>query len=153
MRIASTLEVPPPNLQPLYNMPEANDLMRRAITYKDKGWGTNYIDNQRRAEILLQQMLTKHPQCNKIDEAAYMLGELYESSAFKQYPRAAIYYERCFQWNNKTHHDARQRSARLYERLGERNKAVDIYKEIVNHETDPRRIEEAQRKLAELKAK
>jgi tetratricopeptide (TPR) repeat protein len=147
------LEVPPPNLQPLYNMPEANELMRRAIGYKDKGWGTTYIDNQRRAEILLQQMLTKHPQCNKIDEAAYMLGELYESSAFRQYPRAAIYYERCFQWNPKTHHDARLRSARLYERLSERGKAVEIYKEITLHETDPKRIDEANRKLAELKAK
>jgi hypothetical protein len=147
------LELPPPNLQPLYNIPEANDLMRRAILYKDKGWGTTYIDNQRRAEILLQQMLTKHPQCNKIDEAAYMLGEVYESSAFRQLPRAAGYYERCFQWNNKTHHDARQRAAHLYERLGEKNKAIEIYQEITQHETDPKRLEEAQRKLAELKHK
>jgi len=98
-------------------------------------------------------MLTKHPQCNKIDEAAYMLGDLYESSAFRQYPRAAVYYERCFQWNPKTNYDARLRAARLYERLGERNKAVDIYREITTHETDPKRFEEAQRKIAELKGK
>src|SRR5262245_28563413 len=42
------LDVPPPNLQPLYNIADANELMRRAINYKDKGWGTDYIDNQRR---------------------------------------------------------------------------------------------------------
>ncbi len=146
-----SLDVPPPNLQPLYNIPEANDLMRRAIGYKDKGWGTDYIDNQRRTEVLLQQLLTKHPQSNKIDEAAFMLGDLYESRAFRQSNRAAVYYERCFQWNPKTHHDARQRAARLYERLGERNKAYDIYKEVTQFEHDPKHIEEANKKMADLK--
>jgi len=144
------LDVPPPNLQPLYNIPEANELMRRAILYKDKGWGSDYVDNQRRAELLLQQLLSKHPQSNKIDEAAYMLGELYESKAFRQNARAAVYYERSFQWNTKTHHDSRFRAARLYERLGERNKALEIYKDITTHEHDPKRIEEAQKKIAEL---
>jgi len=144
------LDVPPPNLKPLYNIPEANELMRRAILYKDKGWGTDYTDNQRRAELLLQQLLSKHPQSNKIDEAAYMLGELYESRAFRQNGRAAVYYERSFQWNPQTHHDSRVRSARLYERLGERNHALEIYRDITTHEHDHKRIEEAQRKIAEL---
>ncbi len=147
------LDVPPPNLVPQFNIPEANELMRRAILYKDKGFGTDYIDNQRRAELLLQQLLSKHPQSNKIDEAAYMLGDLYESRAFRQYSRSAIYFERCFQWNPKTHHDARMRAARLYERLGERNKAIEIYKDITTHEHDPKRIEEAQKKITELNGK
>lgn len=145
------LDVPPPNLQPLYNIPEANELMRRAISYKDKGMSTSYIDNQRRSELLLQQLLSKHPQSNKIDEAAYMLGDLYESRAFRQNSRAAVYFERCFQWNPKTHHDARMRAAHLYEKLGERNKAVEIYKDITTHEVDPKRVEEAQRRITELK--
>ena len=83
------------------------------MSYKDKGWGTDYIDNQRRAELLLQQLLSDHPQSDKISDAAYQLGDLYESKAFKQYDRAAHYFERCFEWNPKTQFDARLRAARL----------------------------------------
>jgi hypothetical protein len=147
------LDVPPPNLQPLYNIPEANELILQAITYKDKGWGTDYVDNQRRAELLLQKMLTKHPQSNKIDDAAYMLGDVYESKAFRQLPRAAVYFERSYQWNPKTRLDGRLRAARLYERLGEKSKALAIYKEIQAQEIDPKHHEEAKRKVAELSGK
>lgn len=145
------LDVPPPNLQALYNIPEANDLYRRALLFKDKGWGSDYTLNQRRAELLFQQMLSKYPQSDKISDAAYQLGEIYESRAYRQYSRAAKYFERCFQWNSKTQFDARLRAARIYERvLNERVRAIEIYREIVTHETDPARLEEAQRKLTEL---
>jgi TolA-binding protein len=147
------MELPPPNLQSNYNIPEANEIYKQAMTFKDKGWGTDYVDNQRRAEKLLQQLLTDHPQSDKISDAAYQLGDIYESKANKQYDRAAHYFERCFQWNPKTQFDARLRAARLYERnVGERNHAIDIYREIVNRETDPKRIDEAQKRLAELSA-
>ena len=78
--------MPPPTLQANYNIPEANELYRRAMAYKDKGWGNDYIDNQRRAELLLQQLLTNYPQSDKIGDAAYQLGDIYESKAYKQYP-------------------------------------------------------------------
>ncbi len=147
------LDVPPPNLQANYNIPEANELYKQAMTYKDKGWGNDYIDNQRRAELLLQKLLSDHPQSDKISDAAYQLGDVYESKAYKQYDRAAHYFERCFQWNPKTQFDARLRAARLYERnVGERNHAIQIYQDIVNRETDPKRIEEAQKRLADLSA-
>ena len=77
------------------------------MKFKDKGWGQDYIDNQHRAELLFQQLLTNYPQSDKISDAAYQLGDIYESKAFRQYERAAAYFERCFQWNPKTHFDAR----------------------------------------------
>ena len=145
------LDVPPPTLNGQTNVPEANKLFTRALEFKDKGWGTDYIDNQHRAEILFQELLTKHPQCNKIDDAAYMLGEIYESKAFKQPRRAAQYFERCFQWNPRTHRDARIRAARIYDReLHERTRAIELYREVTTHETDQRRLQEAQRRLADL---
>src|SRR5260221_5733938 len=75
------LEVPPPTLQANYNIPEANELYRRAMVFKNKGWGTDYIDNQRRAELLLQQLLSNYPQSDKISDAAYQLSDSYESRA------------------------------------------------------------------------
>ncbi|MGE3805818.1 MAG: tol-pal system YbgF family protein, partial [Gemmataceae bacterium] len=145
------LDVPPPTLQAAYNVPAANELYMRAMSYKDKGWGQDYTDNQRRAEILFQQILTSYPQCDKIDDAAYQLGEIYESKAYKQYRRAASYYERCVQWNPNTQFDARLKAARLYDRvLSERQKAVDLYRQILTHSTDPKVIAEAQKRLADL---
>jgi TolA-binding protein len=145
------LDVPPPTLQAAYNIPEANELYRKAMTYKDKGWGTDYIDNQRRAELLFQQLLTSYPQSDKIADTAYQLGDIYDSRAYKQYKRAAVYFERCFQWNPNTQFDARLRAARVYDRnLNERGHAVELYREIITHETDPKRIQEAQKRLTEL---
>lgn len=148
------LDVPPPNLQALHNYPDANELFRRAMTFKDKGWSNDYIDNQRRAELLFQQLLSNYPQSDKISDAAYQLGDIYESRAYRQYGRAASYFERCFQWNPKTNFDARLRAARLYERnLNERARAIEIYRDIVQHETDAKRLEEAQARLASLAGK
>jgi TolA-binding protein len=147
------MDAPPPTLKPQYNIKEANELYVQAMEYKDKGYGTDATDNQHRAELLLQRLLTQHPQSDKIDDAAYQLGDIYESKYYKHYDRAAVYFERCFQWNPKTHFDARLRAARLYERLNERNKAVEIYKDVINRETDPKRLDEARKRLAELTQK
>lgn len=148
------LDVPPPTLQAAYNIPEANELYRKAMTYKDKGWGVDYIDNQRRAELLFQQLLTNYPQSDKIGDTAYQLGDIYESKSYHQYRRAAQYFERCFQWNPNTLWDARLRAARLYDRqLAERARAMELYREITTHETDPKRLQEAQKRLTELSGK
>jgi len=145
------LDVPPPSLRPSVNITEANKLYTQAMSYKDHGWGNDYIDNQRRAEILLQQLLTQYPQSTKISDVAYQLGDVYESKAFRQYHRAALYFERCFQWNPNTQFDARIRAARIYDRhTQERVKAIDLYKEVKTHETDPKRIAEADKRLADL---
>src|SRR5207248_538421 len=110
------LDVPPPTLRATVNIPEANKLYARAMLFKDKGSNTDYLDNQRRAELLFQEILSKYPQSTMIDRAAYMLGDIYESKIYKQYRRAAMYFERAVQWNNTTHFDARLRAARLYDK-------------------------------------
>jgi tetratricopeptide (TPR) repeat protein len=146
------LDVPPPTLSGTYNIPEANELYRRAMTYKDKGWGGNdYVDNERRAELLLQQLLTNFPQSTRISDTAYQLGDIYEGKANKQPRRAAMYFERCFQWNNKTHFDARIRAARLYDKAQlDRGRAIELYKDVKLHEIDQKQIEEADKRLLEL---
>lgn len=145
------LEVQAPTLKAAVNVPEANELYRRALAYKDRGWGNDYVDNQHRAELLLQQLLNNYPQSDKIGDAAYQLGDIYESRVYKQYRRAASYFERTFQWNPTTQLDARLRAARLYDRnLIERKRARELYQEIMTHDTDQKRLAEAQRRLTEL---
>ncbi len=146
------LDVPPPNLQGTSNIPEANKLFTWALSFKDKGWANNdYLDNQRRAELLLQELLSKYPNSDKISDAAYYLGDIYESRAYRQSRRAAAYFERCYQWNPRTQHDARIRAARIYDRsLNDRAKALELYREVTTHEIDARRIQEANKRLQEL---
>jgi tetratricopeptide (TPR) repeat protein len=145
------LDVPPPTLKPEYNIPEANELYRKATAYKNKGWVGTSDDNLRRAEILYQQLLSDYPQSDKIDDTAYQLGEIYESRTFKQYRRAASYYERCFQWNPNTETEARFKAAELYDKtLQDRGKAIQLYREVTNHDADQARVEKAKRRLAQL---
>jgi tetratricopeptide (TPR) repeat protein len=144
-------DVPPPSLRAEQNIPAANELYRAAMAYKDRGFGTEYVLNQRRAEILLREILEKYPNSDKIADVAYQLGELYESRAFRQYDRAARYFERAYQWIKGGRTDARLRAAIIYDRyLNDRNKAIQLYREHIAHDTDPDRIRQAERRLAEL---
>jgi tetratricopeptide (TPR) repeat protein len=149
-------DVPPPTLQPKQNITEANNLFRRAVDYKArKATGDEWIDNQRRAEILLQAILEKFPESDKIAEAAYHLADIYEHYRPRpQFDRAAAYYERSFQWNKASATDARLRAARIYDRqLKSLDKAKELYKAVMNHDTNPARVEEAEKRLKEMSAR
>ena len=144
-------DVPPPTLEAKVNVREANDLFKQAIEYKGKGTGTDYTLNMRRAEVLLREILEKYPSSDKIADVAYQLAEVYESRAYKQFDRAARYYERSFQWIKGARTDARLKAALLYDRqLNERSKAVELYRDVIVHDTDAERIKLAEKRLAEL---
>jgi tetratricopeptide (TPR) repeat protein len=147
------LDVAGPGLRPDQNVPAANELYRKAMSYKGKGFGSDYQDNLIRSELLFQQLLSQYPTSNKCSDSAYQLADIYEIRKPPQYRRAAAYFERCVQWNPTTQYDARLRAARLYDRqLNERSKAVELYRAVLNYETDERRRQEAQRRLGELSA-
>jgi len=148
------LDVAGPGLRPDQNVPAANDLYRKAMTFKGKGLGSEYTDNQIRAELLLQQLLQQYPTSNKCSDTVYQLADIYETKKPPQYRRAAAYFERCFQWNPTTTLDARMRAAQLYDRqLNDRNKAIELYQAVLAHETNEQRRQEAQRRLGDLGVK
>ncbi len=148
------LDVPPPNLTGNQHSAEANKLFTWALQYKDKGYGVEYVDNQRRAELLFQEILTRFPHSDKISDVAFMLGDIYESKPYRMYYRAVEYYHRCYQWNPKTSHEARLRAARIYDKqLNNRAKALEMYRDVKQYDVvEPRRIQEADRRIAELSA-
>jgi hypothetical protein len=144
-------DVPPPTLEAKANVKEANELFIEAMKYKDKGTGTEYQLNQKRSELLLREILEKHPTSDKIADVAYQLGELYEGKGFKQYDRAAAYFERAYQWRKGVRSDARLRAAIIYDRnLNERTKAIDLYREQIANDTDVERIKYAEKRLADI---
>lgn len=149
------LDVPPPNLRGESPIAEANALFARAMEFKRQTnvftFGERYVDNQRRVEILLRELIQKYPQSNRISSAAFYLGEVYESKAYKQYRRAATFFERSFQWNPNTDLPGRLRAARVYDKdLNERGRAIELYREVLTHDHDPSWRTEATRRLQEL---
>lgn len=148
------LDIAGPGLRPDQNVPAANDLHRKAMSYKGKGFGSEFTDNQIRAELLLQQLLQQYPTSSKCSDAAYHLAEIYESRRPAQYRRAAVYFERCAQWNPATTLDARLRAAQLYDRhLNDRNKAIEWYRAVLSQESDSRRRQDAEKRLSDLTGK
>ena len=144
-------DVPPPTLEARVNVREANELYKTAMEYKGKGLGDDYVLNMRRSELLLREVLEKYPNSDKIGDVAYQLADIYEGRAYKQYDRAAKYYERSFQWVKGSRTDARLRAATLYDRqLNERTKAVDLYRAVVEHDTNPEHIKQAEKRVGEL---
>jgi hypothetical protein len=144
-------DVPQEPLEAKVNDEVANELYKEAMKYKERGTGTEYILNQRRAEILLQEILQKHKTSDKIADVAYQLGELYEGRAFKQYERAAAYFEKVALWKKGSRTDARLRAAYLYDKvLNERSKAIELYRDEIKNDTDSERIKFAEARLAEL---
>ncbi len=144
-------DVPPPTLEARVNVREANELYKSAMEYKGKGLGDEYVLNMRRAEVLLREMLEKYPNSDKIGDVAYQLGDIYEGRAYKQYDRAAKYFERSWQWVKGSRTDARLRAAVLYDRqLNERTKAIELYRAVVENDTNAEHIRQAEKRLAEL---
>ena len=140
-------ENPPANK----NDADANELFKLAMQYKSKGSGGDYVLNQRRAEILLQDIVHKHPDTDKIADVAYELGDLYEGRAYKQYDRAARYFEHAAAWRKGGRSDALIRAARLQDRqLSDRKKAIELYRKEIQTDTDTARVKEAEKRLAEL---
>ena len=144
--------VPVESLQPKKNIPEANELLRQAMTYKGRGSGVDGIDNQRRSELLLQYVLDKYYESDKIPEVAYQLGEIYTEYKPKPQDRlAAAFYERSWQWGPAVHPDARMKAARIYDKnLSDQVNALRVYKEVRLHDADDARLQEAAKRLAEL---
>jgi tetratricopeptide (TPR) repeat protein len=83
---------------------------------------------------LFNQLIGEYPNSTRIDEAAYRAGQIYEH--FKDYELAAVMYQRCFQWNDKTSFPARYRAAVVLDnKLKMRKEALALYKLAVQQES------------------
>jgi tetratricopeptide (TPR) repeat protein len=141
------MDLPPTSLKASKNDTKANRIFREAIDWLNRA-SIDKEENTKRAEILLQRILRDHKDSDKIDEACYYLGDIYSSKYFQMYRRAVAYYERVFLYQPDTNLDARLRAASIYERhLGNSQRAITLYQEILSREIDPEQTREARRRL------
>jgi len=79
------------------------------------------------------RLIKQYPSSDKIDDAAYQAGEIYEY--FQDYSIALLYYERAYQWDPDTTHPARFRSARILDKRLHRNaEALELYRQALKTE-------------------
>ncbi|MGA2070027.1 MAG: tetratricopeptide repeat protein [Sedimentisphaerales bacterium] len=77
------------------------------------------------------QIISKYPTSDKIDDAAFRMGGIYEY--LKDYTNAVKNYQRTYQWNPDTTTVARFKAAYLLDtQLGRRAEALQIYQEALS---------------------
>ena len=81
------------------------------------------------------ELIRDYPTSDKIDDAAYLAGEIHEF--FKDYSIAVLYYKRAYQWNEETPYPTRYKAAKIYDyKLLDRSKALQLYRESLSKEAD-----------------
>ena len=107
-------------------------------------------DKLRGALSRYNRIISEFPTSNKIDDAAYQAGRIYEY--FKDWQIAANYYQRCFQWNEVTARPARFRAAYVTDqRLHMRKEALPLYQMAVEKESNfTANTEFAMRRILEM---
>jgi len=149
-------EVAPQNLKVSASIPDADDIYYDALEL-DKNAGTlPILKNQNQLRLALEkyrELIRKHPSSDKIDDAAYKAGVIYEY--FKDYTIALLYFKRTFQWDPETPHPARFRAARILDQRLHRNaEALQLYQQAVKIEGQFDRYREwrefAEKRIREL---
>jgi len=144
------------NLKVSASIPEADDLYYEAEEI-DKEAGTLPIfKNENQLRLALEkynEVIKKFPASDKIDDAAYNAGDIYEY--LKDYTIALLYFKRTFQWDPETPHPARFRAARILDQRLHRNaEALQLYQQAVKIEGQFDRYREwrefAEKRIKEL---
>ena len=130
-------EIPPADLRPAEAIAAADALYERALKLHEEGKPlpaiTDY-NKQRKALLMLLELVRKYPTSTKIAKAAFYIGEIYKEY-FNENIRAVHWYQRAWQWDPKIMLPARFQAAVVYDiRLAQYGKALRLYQEVLRHE-------------------
>jgi len=118
------------------SIPQADELYDEAVKlHKEATTLLLFKDNSllRLALDKYNEVIRKHPTSDKIDDAAFKAGEIYEH--FNDYSIAVVYFQRAFQWDAATPYPARFKAAYILDRqLHNRSEALDLYRQAVETE-------------------
>jgi tetratricopeptide (TPR) repeat protein len=129
-------EMAPQNYKPSASIPEADDIYYEAVELDKQAGTLPILKNENQLRLALAKyndVIKKYPSSDKIDDAAYNAGVIYEY--FKDYSIALLYYKRTFQWDPDTPYPARFRAARVLDKNLHRNaEALQLYQQAVKTE-------------------
>ncbi|MBL7152827.1 MAG: hypothetical protein ISS79_03865 [Phycisphaerae bacterium] len=145
-----------PDLKASASIPEADDLYKEAVKLHKDAKKLVVIKDKSLLRLALDkynEVIRKHPASDKIDDAAFKAGEIYEY--FKDYSIALVYFKRAFEWDAATPYPARFKAAIILDnRLHNRAEALKLYQEAIDTEGKQRKYgywkEFAERRVGEL---
>lgn len=136
-RYLSPGEFLPRQLQAVEAVVEADQLYEQAMRLYRQSGGLIIVTDSgklRHSLQLFNRIIADYPTSDKIDDAAYYAGRIYEH--FRDYQLAAVYYQRAFQWDENTPYPARFRAAYVLDhRLKMRDEALTLYRLAVERES------------------
>ncbi|MBI9017609.1 MAG: hypothetical protein JEZ07_10155 [Phycisphaerae bacterium] len=123
-------EIAGPDLRPSDAIAEADSIYNEAVVLFNSAKGSLFSGDDKakmqRACDLFDQIIIDYPRSDKIEDAAYMIGEIYNRKA--DYYTALIYYQRVWQWNPATEYPVRYTVARIYDdKLNDSINAMKFY--------------------------
>ena len=126
----------PPGHKAVASIPEADELYYDAEETDKEAGRLPILKNENQLRLALvkyNDLIKKYPTSDKIDDAAYNAGVIYEY--FKDYTIALLYFKRSFEWDPETPYPARFRAARILDRDLHRNsEALELYQQAVKIE-------------------
>ncbi|MFQ5461815.1 MAG: tol-pal system YbgF family protein [Phycisphaerae bacterium] len=133
-------EVPSESLAPTASIEQADQMYEKALALMKKGGhGVPALFRQDvmvQASELFRDLIVQFPSSDKIDDAAFFLGEIHKEYLPNQETIALKWYDRAWTWNPNTPHPARFQAAVVCDfRLHDRDRALELYQEVVDHET------------------
>jgi len=148
-------EVAPPTLRPMRRIEAADQLYEEGLHYKNyPAFPPGKKDYLKIALEKFQTIIEKYPESDKIDDAAFRMGEIYGGWYFQDWARAIMCYQRCWEWNPDTEYPARFNAAKIYEeKLKNRAKAVELYNAVIAHTKNEDLARQAQERLRALTGK
>ena len=154
-------EITMPSSKPVASIPDADRLYLEAEEYEKQAGFLPLVDlpilkdenSLRLALSRYNQLIKNYPSSDKIDDAAYRAGVIYEY--FKDYPIALMYYQSAFAWDPEGIYPARFRAARILDKhLYRKDEALQLYQQAVKTEGRYERYREwkeyAERRIREL---
>lgn len=136
-------EVPSASLQSTTKIADADAVYEKGLAkMKEGGHGVPVFFREktmRQAVQIFTDLINRYPNSDKIDDAAYRLGEIYKEYFQDQEEIALKWYQRSLDWDPKTPHPVRFQSAVVTDyRLHDRARALELYHDVLKHETGNR---------------
>jgi tetratricopeptide (TPR) repeat protein len=139
-RYIEDAQVPQTDLRPTESILEADKLYEEGLQLMEKGGhGVPVFYNQKTMKLALskfKQLINEYPNSDKIDDAAFMIGEIHKEYFENQDDEIALkWYQRALDWNPNLPYPARFQMAVIYDyRLHERENALEMYQRVVENE-------------------
>jgi tetratricopeptide (TPR) repeat protein len=126
-----------PNLKASKSVAEADYLYNDAVRLEQQAGQFMVIKDDNLLRIALDkynQLISKFPSSDKIDDAAFRAAGIYEH--FKDYTIAVLYYQRTYQWDPETIYPAKYKAAQILDlKLHRRAEALQLYQEALQQIT------------------